>query len=278
MTFRFLAFSAVLCSFSVGVRAADSPNIVMIVSDDQAWTDYGFMGYEQIHTPHPGRVPGETPELFDIRNDPFETKNLAKQKPAIVQKLTAEIEPWWPVGMKTSARSEDGLSESDATPHWIWSTDKPQDGQLVHFRKEFRPAGRISSALLYTTGDDELRVFLNGKLVAESAGWDQVVHMDVADKLVRGKNVFAIRGKNGKSAAGVLLKLVLDADRNGKRTVVTDDSWLVSEENPPPAWKNANFEAKDWQQAISVAKLGGAPWTTVNETLLASLVKLKEPT
>ncbi len=28
------------------------PNIVLIVSDDQAWTDYGFMGHEQVETPN----------------------------------------------------------------------------------------------------------------------------------------------------------------------------------------------------------------------------------
>ncbi len=28
------------------------PNVLLIISDDQAWTDYGFMGHEQIETPH----------------------------------------------------------------------------------------------------------------------------------------------------------------------------------------------------------------------------------
>jgi uncharacterized sulfatase len=32
--------------------AATQPNIVMIISDDQAWTDYGFMGHESIKTPN----------------------------------------------------------------------------------------------------------------------------------------------------------------------------------------------------------------------------------
>ena len=34
------------------VRAAEPPNIVMILGDDQAWTDYGFMGHPEIKTPH----------------------------------------------------------------------------------------------------------------------------------------------------------------------------------------------------------------------------------
>jgi uncharacterized sulfatase len=33
------------------VAAAERPNIVMIISDDQAWSDYGFMGHAVIETP-----------------------------------------------------------------------------------------------------------------------------------------------------------------------------------------------------------------------------------
>ena len=32
--------------------AAERPNIVVILSDDQAWADYGFMGHPDIQTPH----------------------------------------------------------------------------------------------------------------------------------------------------------------------------------------------------------------------------------
>ena len=31
---------------------AERPNIVILLSDDQAWTDYGFMGHPEIKTPH----------------------------------------------------------------------------------------------------------------------------------------------------------------------------------------------------------------------------------
>lgn len=36
--------------------AADPPNVVLIISDDQAWTDFGFMGHEHIRTPHIDRL------------------------------------------------------------------------------------------------------------------------------------------------------------------------------------------------------------------------------
>lgn len=36
--------------------AHSPPNIVMILSDDQSWTDYGFMGHKEIETPHLDRL------------------------------------------------------------------------------------------------------------------------------------------------------------------------------------------------------------------------------
>lgn len=39
---------------------AKSPNIVLIISDDQAWTDYGFMGHPEIQTPHLDRLAAES--------------------------------------------------------------------------------------------------------------------------------------------------------------------------------------------------------------------------
>ena len=41
-----------LLLLSTFLYAQDKPNIVFILSDDQAWTDYGFMGHEDIKTPH----------------------------------------------------------------------------------------------------------------------------------------------------------------------------------------------------------------------------------
>ncbi len=44
-------FALLIFWLAASVAQADSPNIVLIISDDQAWTDYGFMGHEDIQTP-----------------------------------------------------------------------------------------------------------------------------------------------------------------------------------------------------------------------------------
>lgn len=44
-----------VCAVTV-VAQEQRPNIVFIISDDQAWTDYGFMGHPHIETPHLDRL------------------------------------------------------------------------------------------------------------------------------------------------------------------------------------------------------------------------------
>ncbi len=49
---RLLLTTLLLLALAAAACAAPSPNIVLIISDDQAWTDYGFMGHPDIQTPH----------------------------------------------------------------------------------------------------------------------------------------------------------------------------------------------------------------------------------
>ena len=41
-----------LAPLAASAADQDRPNIVFIISDDQAWTDYGFLGHPQIETPN----------------------------------------------------------------------------------------------------------------------------------------------------------------------------------------------------------------------------------
>ena len=49
---RLLTALFLLAVVSESFAAEQPPNIVFILSDDQAWTDYGFMGHPEIKTPH----------------------------------------------------------------------------------------------------------------------------------------------------------------------------------------------------------------------------------
>jgi len=40
--------------------AADKPNVVLLLSDDQAWNDYSFMGHPHVRTPHIDKLASES--------------------------------------------------------------------------------------------------------------------------------------------------------------------------------------------------------------------------
>lgn len=53
MKWKTLAFALVFSvTATVTAFSKEYPNIVLILSDDQSWTDYSFMGHEHIATPH----------------------------------------------------------------------------------------------------------------------------------------------------------------------------------------------------------------------------------
>lgn len=49
-----------LLMMALSGRSADRPNIVYIISDDQTWSDYGFMGNESVHTPNLDRLAAQS--------------------------------------------------------------------------------------------------------------------------------------------------------------------------------------------------------------------------
>jgi arylsulfatase A-like enzyme len=64
MNLKTLGMTAAAVLATIGMtRAAEKsarPNIVFIVSDDQAWGDYGFMGHPQLATPHLDKLAAES--------------------------------------------------------------------------------------------------------------------------------------------------------------------------------------------------------------------------
>lgn len=55
-----VALPAMLCVASAEAAAKSPPNIVMIISDDQAWTDYSFLGHPHIRTPNIDRLAAQS--------------------------------------------------------------------------------------------------------------------------------------------------------------------------------------------------------------------------
>jgi uncharacterized sulfatase len=55
--------SLLACTLALSLAVAASaapPNVVILLSDDQAWSDYGFMGHPHIQTPHLDRLAAQS--------------------------------------------------------------------------------------------------------------------------------------------------------------------------------------------------------------------------
>ncbi|MBI2927591.1 MAG: c-type cytochrome [Verrucomicrobia bacterium] len=151
-------------------------------------------------------------------------------------------------------------------PEWIWHDNgsaTPQAGEVRFFRKTFNAPAKTQRAEVTATGDDQITVFLNGKQVAHSTDWKKPATADVSTLLCEGPNVLAARGRNGEAgAAAILVRLEYRTENNFGVNVTSDKSWLSSAVETA-GWETPEFAAKDWKPAVSLGKVGVAPWGNV---------------
>jgi putative heme-binding domain-containing protein len=152
---------------------------------------------------------------------------------------------------------------SAALPQWIWHDNKGamiQTNEVRFFRKTFDLERKPTKALLSLAADDEAVLFINGKEVAKSIGFDKPTYKDVTRNLVAGENTIAIRAKNVASdLAGVIAMLELQLPKRQKQVIITDTTWLSSASGFEK-WEASAFDSGKWTAAISKGKLGDKPW------------------
>ena len=60
---------------------------------------------------------------------------------------------------------------TDPVPQWVWDAEGASDGQEIFLRKTFTLSGKIQSAKLYSTCDNSMTLWINGKEVGSSRDW-----------------------------------------------------------------------------------------------------------
>ncbi|MEO7719576.1 MAG: alpha-L-rhamnosidase C-terminal domain-containing protein [Capsulimonas sp.] len=153
--------------------------------------------------------------------------------------------------------------KSVGAAQWIWAA-ATQGDQIVNARGKVTLPAAPHSAKLYVTGDDSVKVFVNGRQVVATdsieLGWKQVRAISVGSLLHAGPNLIAAQGVNvGGGGAGILVRLDVD----GKTVLGSGKDWrLLESANPPTNWTKAAFDDAHWRSASVVAAVGKGPWGT----------------
>lgn len=181
---------------------------------------------------------------------------------------------------KPAAKSKPPRPEQ-AKPNWVWLSEGDEPAKKVYFRKEFNSNG-VGTARLYAACDDVMKIYVDGQLVIEHGNWEKPIFVDLTKRLdldsPNKKHVLAVEAENGKSAAGLLVKLDLESGWRDAWSIVTDESWQASKQ-AQKGWKEIGFKPnRSWQKSEVVASLGGGPWAkAITAATLAAAAPLREP-
>jgi len=121
--------------------------------------------------------------------------------------------------------------------NWIWA-GTVQENQTVYLQKVFAVNGAVRRAALHVAVDDHCEIFLNGRSVGSTTGWQNPFVPSGLEALLQpGANVLSIAATNGTGPAGVLARLEIETDA---ATLVcqSDASWQ-GWTDAPDAWPNA---------------------------------------
>jgi len=170
------------------------------------------------------------------------------QKPTVVASVERGETPK-PKAVDPSVVDSEKAFAGGPTPAWIWGADANKNYSL---RKEFTADEAVKSARLKVSGDNHVKLFLNGKEVAASDEWAEPAEADVTKLIKKGKNELVAEVRNDGGIAGCVFKLVLIPEKGEPVYVVSDDIWTAAEKKA-----DAGVKAK------IVAKYGDAPWGKV---------------
>lgn len=183
----------------------------------------------------------------------------------------------WDIPMNTANGPVDGWSakwivanESKGLEHYNGIADK----SFRYFSREFTVEEKPGQALLLVSADDSAKVWMNGRLIGETAQWQVPKCLDVTSQIQVGKpNLLCIELYNENAYYGLLaeLRLVHGSDK-GEARVITDAAWLA-DIRKPDGWPGRGAT----QPAIAFASAGGAPWGTLPDPMPAQAGTSRAP-
>ena len=155
---------------------------------------------------------------------------------------------------------------SDPTGTWIWSQTAqspsvPPAGEKITLRQTFTLGKLPDKAFGVITCDNEYRLWINHRRIAEDKNWETLESFDASAALRLGENEILIEATNGGSGpnpAALFFELKL-VDPQNIVSVASSDQWKYTSTIPDDQGKLAGKSADDitdWKNAV----LANGPW------------------
>jgi putative heme-binding domain-containing protein len=158
------------------------------------------------------------------------------------------------------------------SPNWIWGSAPATEGEVRYFRTTFDadiPAVAKTedpnAAWIWAVCDDQMSLYLNGKMIARADGWSRASVIDIRSQLIPGKNVLAVQCRNGGGPAALAVKLEVRRQYGQPFRLVTDSHWKTWTQ-PHQGWRSAAFDDSAFDDAVVVARYGEGPWGEISAT------------
>lgn len=148
--------------------------------------------------------------------------------------------------------------------NWIWMKGKEDKPGICCFRKTFSLTALSAPIYIYITADNSYELYVNGKFVGREGAWETVERYDITRLLKIGRNVIAVKCRNEDGPAGLLVQL--EAGKKREVMVISDDSWMVGEEER--GWQTIEFDDSHWQKAKTLGVPPCPPWGELREPYL----------
>ena len=239
---------------------------------------YGANGIWQIN--RPGQPYGNSPAGNNWGNTSWqEATALPGSRQMGVARRFFESHDWWKFESHPEWVDYASPAPEIAWGQWIWvpgedATRHAPVGRR-YFRRTFNTPGQpVVRAFLRVAADDNVQVFLNGRVVGEQVGWTPYREFEVSRFLLPGTNLISavvgnVRTASPTNAAGLLCNLSLTFSGGTGLEIPSDENWRCSP-NETPGWSEAVFDDREWPTAVPVAAPGAGPWGKVTspDTLL----------
>jgi len=143
---------------------------------------------------------------------------------------------------------------------WLWNLDEKVTPDAVSFfRLTFSLEEPFIQAFLNVNYDDGGEAFLNGKKLGHSRYLGSYRY-DLSKTLKTGKNVLAIKVKNGRGAAGVIFYGEVHLNSGEIIALHSDDSVKAAASVLSDEWREIGYDDSPWKKALLQGDVLANPW------------------